>query len=1009
MNKSAHGYDPSMPLAPIYSRTHMIRAHFAFRSALLATALLIASHAFAGGRIDFATGPVSAVNAKGESRGLERGQRIEQGDTVVTGSGGELHIVMDDHALIALRPNTRMVVEEYVADGGKDDRSLLRLARGAMRSVTGWIGKTSPRNYEIRTATATIGIRGTDHEVGVLNEGDNAGTYDKVNEGETALRNPAGEVNVRPGLAAFVPQGKPVAPRVLDSVPAFYKPTANENRIEDTKGKLSREMDDRLDARRKEKRAAEGAPSACGPNSPAMLALQEFIRAYENGDVGLLQTKLNPAMPGYQRFLDGLMRDFATQKQIRIFVKDIQAQCGPDVTNLVMTWEKRFLDLVTFQPGYFSGQVSILMHRDGTGWRPGAFAGDNPFSRASGVLARFTFGPAFSLAAVNAQPSPQPVTIEVVDADIAGQGSLNLQVATSAGDVETVTLSETTPGRFVRTTLNVSSQPTAPGNGVIEVANGVQIAARYVDQQPGNNLPATVLTRSITPAGQLPVNADTVPNPFSFPPVTQAVAGSTVSSTPANINGINAATPINIVGGAYSINNGPFTSAPGSITNNQNVVVRVVASSVSGGTSMATLNVGGVSGTFVVTTATVAPDTTPDPFSFSPAFGAPLSTPMASNLVTITGINAPTMVSVSGGEYAIGGGAFTAAAGTVNNNQTLQLRGVSAGTNNTTTNVIVTVGGYTASFSIMTAGAGPDTTPDPFGFTPVTNAALSSTHTSNTIAITGIDSPTPVSIMGGLVSINGGPFGAAAGTITNGQTLTVRATAGAAFGTTTMANVNVGGVIGTFSISTIPADTTPDPFSFTPRTMAQPSTTFPSNAITITGINSAAPISITSGNYSINGGAFTSAPGSINNGDTLQLQGTSSAITDGSGVVNVTANVGGVMGNYSITTRDTTPNPFSFPNSNVLNSVCGVTGPGTSSATVTITGVDSPAPITVTAGTYSVNGGPFVASGGTILSGQTLQLRRAGMPANSTTSMTVTIGQGGPNPGTSATWTITCS
>jgi hypothetical protein len=699
------------------------------------TALLFASAATAGGRVDFVTGPASAVNAKGESRALERGQRVEAGDTLATGSGGELHIVMDDHALIALRPNTRMVVEEYVADGGKDDRSLLRLTRGVIRSITGWIGKTAPRNYEIRTSTATIGVRGTDHEVGVLDDGNDAGTYDKVNEGETALRNPAGEVTVRPGTAAFVPQGKPVAPRVLEQVPPFFKPTANEKRIEDNKGKLSREVTDRLDARRKEKRAAEGAPSPCGPDSPAMKALQEFIRAYENGDVGLLQTKLNPAMPGYQRFLDGLMRDFATQKQIRIFVKDIQAQCGPDVTNLVMTWEKRFLDLVTFQPGFFSGQVSILMHRDGTGWRPGAFAGDNPFSRGSGALARFTFGPAFSLATVNAQPGPVPVTIEVVDPDIAGQGSLNLQLVTSAGDVESVTLSETTPGRFARSTLTVSSQLTTPGNGVVEVANGIQIAARYIDQQPGNNLPATVLTRSITPVGQLSINADTTPNPFSFAPVTQAAAGSTVNSAPAAISGINAATPVSIVGGTYSINNGAFTSAPGTITNNQNVTVRVVASSLPGGTNMATLNIGGMSGTFVVTTATAAPDTTPDAFSFASVFGAPQSTPITSNVVTITGINAPAAISVSGGEYALNGGAFTSASGMAANNQTLQLRGMSAAMNSATTNVFVTVGGYTASFSITTAGAGPDTMPDPFSFTPVANAAPTRPHPSASRAV----------------------------------------------------------------------------------------------------------------------------------------------------------------------------------------------------------------------------------------------------------------------------------
>lgn len=989
-----------------------------FLAPMFLFSLFLAQSALAGGRVEFATGTVGAVNAKGESRALERGQRVEAGDTVSTGSGGEVHLVMDDHALIALRPNTRLVVEEYVADGGSGDRSLLRLTRGVMRSVTGWIGKTSPRNYEVRTATATIGIRGTDHEIGIVDDGAEAGTYDKVNEGETRLRNPAGEVNVRPGGAAFVPQGKPVAPRVLDKVPAFFQPTPNEKRIDDTKGKLAREMDDRLDSRRKEKRDAAGAPATCGPNSPAMLALQEFIRAYESGDVGTLQTKLNPAMPGYQRFLDGLMRDFATQKQIRIFVKDIQAQCGPDVTNLVMTWEKRFLDLVTFQPGFFSGQVSILMHRDGTGWRPGAFAGDNPFARANGVLARFTFGPAFSLASVTAQPAPVPVTLEVIDPDIAGQGSLNLQVATSTGDVESVMLSETTPGRFTRSMLTVSTQMPAPGNGVIEVAGGIQISARYVDQQPGNNLPATVLTRSINPVGQPAAATDTTPNPFSFMPVTQAVAGSTVNSAPVTISGINAPAPVTIMGGSYSVNGGPFTSAPGSITNNQNVVIRVTASATSGASVSAMLTIGGVAGTFTVTTATAMIDTMPDPFSFPPVTGAPTSSLVPSGIVTITGINSAAPVSVAGGEASVNGGPFSAAPGSIANNQTLRLRGMSSPIAGSITMVSATVGGVVANFMITTAGAVADTMPDPFTFIPVTNAALSAFQSSNIINITGIDSPAPVSVSGGFVSINGGPF-VTAGTITNGQTLAARALSSGIAGATTMATVNVGGVIGTFSITTTPPDTVPDPFNFSPIANQQPSVLVTSTIATINGITGPSPVSIVGGSYSIAGGPFTAGPGTVNNGETLQLRVTSSAVADGTGAVTATVNVGGVMASWTVNTGDGVPNPFSFPN--VVTNVTGLPpclNPASqyTTATITPTGFGLPlmATITFSAGgaspanaLISVNGSAF-GPGPVVVGGfDTIAIRFNSVAVNTTlsgpaTRATVTIG------GVSANVTQTC-
>lgn len=54
------------------------------------------------------------------------------------------------------------------------------------------------------------------------------------------------------------------------------------------------------------------------------------------------------------------------------------------------------------------------------------------------------------------------------------------------------------------------------------------------------------------------------------------------------------------------------------------------------------------------------------------------------------------------------------------------------------------------------------------------------------------------------------------------------------------------------------ADTTPDNFAFTDQTNVALSTVIESSAITVSGINAAAAISVTGGEYSINGGAYTS-------------------------------------------------------------------------------------------------------------------------------------------------------
>jgi hypothetical protein len=104
-----------------------------------------------------------------------------------------------------------------------------------------------------------------------------------------------------------------------------------------------------------------------------------------------------------------------------------------------------------------------------------------------------------------------------------------------------------------------------------------------------------------------------------------------------------------------------------------------------------------------------------------------------------------------------------------------------------------------------------------------------------------------------------------------------------------------------------PPDTTPDAFSFTAVTGVAPSSTQTSNTVTITGINAATPIAVSAGTYSVNGGAYTSAAGSVNQGDKVALQGIASASFSTSSSVVLT--VGGVSGAFSITTQAAPPPP----------------------------------------------------------------------------------------------------
>jgi hypothetical protein len=402
---------------------------------------------------------------------------------------------------------------------------------------------------------------------------------------------------------------------------------------------------------------------------------------------------------------------------------------------------------------------------------------------------------------------------------------------------------------------------------------------------------------------------DTTPDPFSFTDLTNAQLNTVVTSNAITVSGINTATNISISGGTYSVNGGPYTSAPGTVSNGSTVRVQLTSSGSYSTTTSATLTIGGVSDTFSVTTRSesATPDTTPDPFSFTDLINAQLNTVVTSNAITVSGINTATNISISGGTYSVNGGPYTSAPGTINNGNTVRVQLTSSGSYSTTTSATLTIGGVSDTFSVTTRSesATPDTTPDPFSFTDLTNAQLNTVVTSNAITVSGINTATNISISGGTYSVNGGPYTSAPGTVSNGSTVRVQLTSSGSYSTTTSATLTIGGVSDTFSVTTrsesATPDTTPDPFTFDEETGAPLDTVITSNTITVSGINAPADISIIGGTYSINGWIYTDQNGTVNNGDTVTVQITSADTH--STTTDATLTIGDGSATFSVTTR----------------------------------------------------------------------------------------------------------
>lgn len=215
---------------------------------LLLTTPALPAFARTAGTVELLEGRVLIIDAKNRMQRIAPNDEILEGQTIVTGRDGELHVRMIDGALIAVRPDSRLKIERYRAEGGDDDGAFFELIKGAMRSITGWIGQNRKENYRIRTITATIGVRGTDHETMVIERNAAArklfgepGTYDKVNDGSTILENPFGRTVLEKHQAGFVGFGKK-APRRLDDVPDFFKPSRNDRRIEQRKIELREQL-----------------------------------------------------------------------------------------------------------------------------------------------------------------------------------------------------------------------------------------------------------------------------------------------------------------------------------------------------------------------------------------------------------------------------------------------------------------------------------------------------------------------------------------------------------------------------------------------------------------------------------------------------------------------------------------------------------------------------------------------------------------------------------------------
>jgi hypothetical protein len=116
------------------------------------------------GMVVASRGEVIAMS-NGGSRELKQGDFIYISDEIMTTNRSFVVLQFEDGAKVTVRPDSTMIIEQYVYNGNAGDEAELNLVSGGLRVITGAMAKSNPENYKVRTPVALMGVRGTEFSI----------------------------------------------------------------------------------------------------------------------------------------------------------------------------------------------------------------------------------------------------------------------------------------------------------------------------------------------------------------------------------------------------------------------------------------------------------------------------------------------------------------------------------------------------------------------------------------------------------------------------------------------------------------------------------------------------------------------------------------------------------------------------------------------------------------------------------------------------------------------------
>ena len=116
------------------------------------------------GMVVASRGEVIAMS-NGGSRELKQGDFVYEKDEILTSGRSFAVLQFSDGAKVTVRPDSTLIIEQYLYAGDDTDEATLNLVAGGLRVITGAMAKNNPENYKVKTPVALMGVRGTEFSI----------------------------------------------------------------------------------------------------------------------------------------------------------------------------------------------------------------------------------------------------------------------------------------------------------------------------------------------------------------------------------------------------------------------------------------------------------------------------------------------------------------------------------------------------------------------------------------------------------------------------------------------------------------------------------------------------------------------------------------------------------------------------------------------------------------------------------------------------------------------------